>query len=776
MRYKLVLNLGAGIKRTTPGCPTKMAALAILSSEADDVFEAVAEKLRKVPFDHTLTAEDLRGGRDLRALLFEVCADIDGARTPATAADAVALLTVLGAPVDEATARDVQDDDRGTMIACLHWCLRDRATHKKAIYDARLALPIRALAAATASTPVARASTLAFRALKAQACTTQHEVSDAPLIEGVVEVGVPHAWDAAQLLTIATADTNETRLQPKRTVAQRWAAAVRKMTGSKKHQRRSPPAEAIHPTEPGVVMPRALWAWPRSCETDDIAPFCFPEGLRVTRGEGPGPAPALDGEPFVFVQRGGGAAPLYGICARETLCRPLREDHAVLARCVCVLTKCPLLLDLHVAVLRDALAETRHAGDATRRLALREIFGRYRRLEALRPGQPVRFAVAQQERMMAMPALDEALTFLGDGWRHLRPILEWTRRDYGAIAACAATSVPRLFQLLPARTCLRALAAVLCELQVVVVATAPEAAAACVHGLAALCRPVLVVGARAPVLPTQLHALLEAPVPFLVGAPRTETWARCLENRLPRPGLLIVDADRGALAYHPDDADLVELPEARAVEDAIEDLVKACQHGDGRAGRHCGRVVGRHVAKLCGAAKPFEASHFKRTRQSIVERARGRESLEFAKLVKRELGERRERASVNDLRESVGHAFEARAPADLVRVDARASAAWARASTHLDLRASIRADPLRKAFFERLAESQAYAVYRENFPTLFAEASPSGVKEDVASPRALCETAWRPASPGCPATPPPRSPSSAFGGDISPLTFCASPR
>ena len=35
--------------------------------------------------------------------------------------------------------------------------------------------------------------------------------------------------------------------------------------------------------------------------------------------------------------------------------RPLRDGHAVLARCVCVLTKRPLLLDLHVAVLRDAL-------------------------------------------------------------------------------------------------------------------------------------------------------------------------------------------------------------------------------------------------------------------------------------------------------------------------------------------------------------------------------------------------------------------------------------
>ena len=313
-----------------------------------------------------------------------------------------------------------------------------------------------------------------------------------------------------------------------------------------------------------------------------------------------------------------------------------------------------------------------------------------------------------------------------------------------------------------ARTALRALAAVLCELQVVVVAAAPEAAAACVHGLTALARPVLVVGARAPVLPTQLHALLEAPVPFLVGAPRTETWARSLESSVPRPGLLIVDADRGALAYHPDDADLVELPEAEAVESAIEEMVRACRRGDDRAGRHCCRVVGRHVAKLCGAAKPFEASTFGRTRRAICERARGRESLEFAELVKRELGDARERRSVRDLRESVGHAF-----------DARASVNWARASTNLDLRASIKADPLRKAFFERLAESQAYAVYRENFPDRFAESSPAGVEEDLEPVKALCETAWRPASPG-PATPS-RSPSSAFG-DISPLTFCASPR
>ena len=134
---------------------------------------------------------------------------------------------MLGAPVDEeTTARDIQESDRGTIVASLHWCLRDRAAHKKRIYDARLALPIRAVAAAAAPREIKGASTLAFRAIKAQAGKARPPLGDAPLIERVVEVGVPEAWDAAQLLTIATTDTRETRLAPKRTVAQRWAAAV----------------------------------------------------------------------------------------------------------------------------------------------------------------------------------------------------------------------------------------------------------------------------------------------------------------------------------------------------------------------------------------------------------------------------------------------------------------------------------------------------------------------------------------------------------------------
>merc|ERR1719324_2372494 len=118
-----------------------MAALALTSKQTDDVFEAVAAHLRRPPFSKSLKAQDLRDGRDLKTLLYEVCADIDPS-THRDAADAAALLKVLGAPVDEATtARDVQENDRGTIVASLHWCLRDRAAHKKRVYDARLALP-----------------------------------------------------------------------------------------------------------------------------------------------------------------------------------------------------------------------------------------------------------------------------------------------------------------------------------------------------------------------------------------------------------------------------------------------------------------------------------------------------------------------------------------------------------------------------------------------------------------------------------------------------------
>ena len=132
-------------------------------------------------------------------------------------------------------------------------------------------------------------------------------------------------------------------------------------------------------------------------------------------------------------------------------------------------------------------------------------------------------------------------------------------------------------------------------------------------------------------------------------------------------------------------------------------------------------AVGWWAATSRSSAAPRSPSRRRRSEDAarVCERARGRESLEFAELVKRELGDARARRSVRDLRESVGHAF-----------DARASVNWARASTNLDLRASIKADPLRKAFFERLAESQATPSTARTSPPVRGVA-PAGVEEDL---------------------------------------------
>ena len=73
-----------------------MAALALTSADAD-VFEAVAAHLRRPPFSKTLKAQDLRDGRDLKTLLYEVCADIDPS-THRDAADAAALLRCSARP------------------------------------------------------------------------------------------------------------------------------------------------------------------------------------------------------------------------------------------------------------------------------------------------------------------------------------------------------------------------------------------------------------------------------------------------------------------------------------------------------------------------------------------------------------------------------------------------------------------------------------------------------------------------------------------------------
>ena len=127
-----------------------MAALALASSEADDVFEAVAATSAPAAvFESAHGPRPARRPGPENAALRGLRGHRRRARAARRRADAAALLAVLGAPVDEeTTARDIQESDRGTIVASLHWCLRDRAAHKKRIYDARLALPIRAVAAA----------------------------------------------------------------------------------------------------------------------------------------------------------------------------------------------------------------------------------------------------------------------------------------------------------------------------------------------------------------------------------------------------------------------------------------------------------------------------------------------------------------------------------------------------------------------------------------------------------------------------------------------------
>ncbi|KAH8056184.1 hypothetical protein JL720_14252 [Aureococcus anophagefferens] len=88
------------------------------------------------------------------------------------------------------------------------------------------------------------------------------------------------------------------------------------------------------------------------------------------------------------------------------------------------------------------------------------------------------------------------------------------------------------------------------------------------------------------------------------------------------------------------------------------------------AAGHAARVVCRHVAKLATVALKFESTQ-----------------------------------AANPAAEPPRRAGDQRV------------ALWARRSTNLRLDESIARDPMRRVFFERVAESQARAVYRESFPT-----------------------------------------------------------
>jgi len=408
--------------------------------------------------------------------------------------------------------------------------------------------------------------------------------------------------------------------------------------------------------------------------------------------------------------------------------------------------------------------------DSERRRAFRDVLARYGAVKPPKRGCQADFF--DDGLTWTRPVKEECFAFLeraNDAFKlpPLHPSMRWTRTEFEAIDGAAAWAVPIALALLPPAMLLRALAASLCELQVVVLASRPREASACVLALAALLRPLLWVGPLIPILPTHLHALLEAPVPFIIGAPRTETWSKCLEARLPKPGLVVLDVDLTHLFVHPHDADLVELPHAEELEEALEPMLSAFAEAaqapskngqvfvDERLRRACAsvlRVVSRHVVKLATIATRFESkapgNDLRRSR--LAQSLRTRDSIEFAQLFK---------GSTDDAGPSV------EASRDVIRssfaAGGRASTMWARQSTDLKLRNSIADDPLRRRFFERLAEAQSYDIYRACFPRFkgFDDADRTlARKADARKARLSAGTALSPVDERSP--PPPRSPPS----------------
>jgi len=589
-----------------------------------------------------------------------------------------------------------------------------------------------------------------------------------PIFDKVLEVGIPAAWDLHRLLQLAAVDSVETSANPRRTLAQRWKASLKsvasKVTSTlrKKESARAAAqakddadlcSECLHATEPGAVNPQLVWSYPRGGSDAlalEVATFCFPEGAQLFK--------AKDAFAFIFnlsvpqetpsSKKAQGAVAssasassnlLHGVCWVETRARRVGDAVVNVPTCYCILTRWPFF-ELHLHVLRGAVLLAEKAAsavtgvasaalegraDSERRRAFRDVLARYGAVKPPKRGCQADFF--DDGLTWTRPVKEECFAFLeraNDAFKlpPLHPSMRWTRTEFEAIDGAAAWAVPIALALLPPAMLLRALAASLCELQVVVLASRPREASACVLALAALLRPLLWVGPLIPILPTHLHALLEAPVPFIIGAPRTETWSKCLEARLPKPGLVVLDVDLTHLFVHPHDADLVELPHAEELEEALEPMLSAFAEAaqapskngqvfvDERLRRACAsvlRVVSRHVVKLATIATRFESkapgNDLRRSR--LAQSLRTRDSIEFAQLFK---------GSTDDAGPSV------EASRDVIRssfaAGGRASTMWARQSTDLKLRNSIADDPLRRRFFERLAEAQSYDIYRACFP------------------------------------------------------------
>ena len=135
----------------------------------EDVAAAVVGFLKRSPFSKSFTRDDLVSAppKTLRDLLYEVCADVDGALSQTqTPGDVAALLRVLGLGVGADLEAKLANGDRSTTLATLYWCLRGRVAHKKTAYDARLALSVRVLAEHSRKVDTADAATRAFAVLR----------------------------------------------------------------------------------------------------------------------------------------------------------------------------------------------------------------------------------------------------------------------------------------------------------------------------------------------------------------------------------------------------------------------------------------------------------------------------------------------------------------------------------------------------------------------------------------------------------------------------------
>ena len=765
----------------------------------------------------------------------------------------VALLEVLGlkAPASERAGfrERLRRGEPRLLVSLLNFALSDLLRHKKTVYDARMQLPIAALAQQLPMTahfetyetvcrlPMPTAPPKLFSApptlsieppdlkphpaksppilanLTRQKATRQLvSQEDHPgslsssegeeltfvggpsrLYEQLIEVGLPETWDAGRLVELARGDWSTTKAKPWLTVKQRWKASARWLMNKKKEL--NPPKDSLHPTEAGAFSPRLLCAWSSEDVDDmDLAPselasFCFPAGVEVKQRSSDD-----DLQSFVFriaipvPDAAQGAPPttlMYGICVVDRRLTGTVE----IPRCFCLLTKLPFL-ELHSRVLRAAVRFAKQvAGDeAGVRDVVHRVVSDYGRLPVPAPGNELRCQLPVRRRSDSLPSSEEN----GDGGRVMerqvesfdtedsvstpdqdpRPTvtelvferpradrstefledilssslasmpedLRWTLRDLDHLDQAGDWSVPIFLAAVPTQNMARVLAAALCELQVVILSKHVGIGAAACLGLAALCRPLLWVGPLVPALPTQLHSILEAPTPFIVATPRTPVWVDCIESRVPHAGLVVLDVDAGAVYFHPSDADFVELPNSATLLAALQPALAVIRSSSGgpevtpkmrKAARSAQNVIARHVARLCRITALLGGE------KEIPKRHRTRESVEFAALLHQELAQNDDdsddddddglptdakpsppsqhhnrskvAASLQALRDSIGHSF----------LDAKASS---------QLQASLACDethPLRRAFFERVRESQSFAVFREALPTF-----PAGSRYD----------------------------------------------